>query len=147
MWPLLSSPPASHQVTKEVMKMARALTLMPQRPDSAGSEEVTRDNSLDFGAAELAGFPNLQLGVALQVGRRSLSLEGCVVQGRAGSLLTCGAAKLGGCPHPQRAGHENAGGLAVQQTGLAPHLCTRAPGAPASLRLAERTATLRADPP
>ncbi|PRW57460.1 universal stress [Chlorella sorokiniana] len=53
-------------VTKEVMKMARALTLMPQRADSGGSDEVTRDNSLDFGAAELGEFPNLQLGVALQ---------------------------------------------------------------------------------
>ncbi len=50
--------------------MARALTLMPQRPESGGSDDVTRDNSLDFGAAELAGFPNLQLGVALQVGTR-----------------------------------------------------------------------------
>ena len=48
--------------------MARALTLMPQRTDSGGSDDVTRDNSLDFGAAELADFPNLQLGVALQVG-------------------------------------------------------------------------------
>lgn len=53
-------------VTKEMMKMARALTLMPQRTDSGGSDDVTRDNSLDFGAAELADFPNLQLGVALQ---------------------------------------------------------------------------------
>lgn len=61
---------AAPQVTKEVMKMARALTLMPQRPESGGSDDVTRDNSLDFGAAELAGFPNLQLGVALQVGTR-----------------------------------------------------------------------------
>lgn len=51
-----------------MMKMARALTLMPQRTDSGGSDDVTRDNSLDFGAAELADFPNLQLGVALQVG-------------------------------------------------------------------------------
>lgn len=45
------------------MKVTRVLTM--QRAES-GPAEVTRDNHLDFGAAELEGFPNLQLGVALQ---------------------------------------------------------------------------------
>lgn len=106
-------------VTKEVMKMARALTLMPQRPDSAGSDEVTRDNSLDFGAAELAGFPNLQLGVALQVGRdggRRGSREGwqlADVWGRQGGRLPLHAAARG-------AARVAEAGLVVQQAGLDP---------------------------
>lgn len=107
------------KVTKEVMKMARALTLMPQRPDSAGSDEVTRDNSLDFGAAELAGFPNLQLGVALQVGRdggRRGSREGwqlADVWGRQGGRLPLHAAARG-------AARVAEAGLVVQQAGLDP---------------------------
>lgn len=45
------------------MKLVRAMTLQRE-----GSAEVTRDNSIDFGAAELAGFRSVHLNVALQVG-------------------------------------------------------------------------------
>lgn len=60
------------QVVKETMKVMRVLTM--QRSESAG-DVVTRDNSMDFGAAELAGF-NLQLGVVLQVRVHTLGCGG-----------------------------------------------------------------------
>lgn len=63
------------QVVKETMKVMRALTL--QRIDSV-SDEVTRDNAIDFGAAELEGY-NVQLNVVLQVGLGRAGLCVCAV--------------------------------------------------------------------
>lgn len=62
------------------MKLVRVMTLM-QRGDS--NDEVTRDNSIDFGAAELAGY-NLNLNVCLQVvscPHHCFRLSTCVVLG------------------------------------------------------------------
>ncbi|KAL4419509.1 hypothetical protein ABPG77_002295 [Micractinium sp. CCAP 211/92] len=49
-------------VVKETIKFMRAVTL--QKADSL-TDEVTRDNSIQFGAAELAGY-KVELGVTLQ---------------------------------------------------------------------------------
>lgn len=63
-WPLAPPwPPV--QVVHQTMKLVRAMTL--QRGDTLG--EVTRDNSIDFGADLLAAFPNVHLNVVLQVTR------------------------------------------------------------------------------
>jgi hypothetical protein len=53
-------------MVRETMKLMRAMTLQ-RDSDLATAAEVTRDNSIEFGAAELAGY-NLQLNVTLQVG-------------------------------------------------------------------------------
>jgi hypothetical protein len=45
------------------MKLMRAMTM--QKAESAG--EVTLDNSISFGAAELEGYKTVHLNVVLQV--------------------------------------------------------------------------------
>ncbi|KAL4451801.1 hypothetical protein ABPG75_007463 [Micractinium tetrahymenae] len=60
-------------VVKETIKFMRAVTL--QKSDSL-SDEVTRDNSYQFGAAELAGY-NVQLGVTLQGDAKSAISSFC----------------------------------------------------------------------
>jgi hypothetical protein len=82
--PADGSPPARPQVVHQTMKLVRAMTL--QRGDTMG--EVTRDNSIDFGADLLAAFPKVHLNVVLQVwsgqggrcrARRRWRREGCSV--------------------------------------------------------------------
>lgn len=64
-------------VVKETIKFMRAVTL--QKADSL-TEEVTRDNSIQFGAAELAGY-KVELGVTLQGDPKSSITTFCESEG------------------------------------------------------------------
>lgn len=66
-------PPQHNAVVKDAIKFMRVMTL--QRADSF-SEEVTRDNSIQFGAAELAGY-NVHLNVTLQGDSKSALASFC----------------------------------------------------------------------
>jgi hypothetical protein len=81
---IVHSFPDKNPVVHQTMKLVRAMTL--QRGDTMG--EVTRDNSIDFGADLLAAFPKVHLNVVLQVwsgqggrcrARRRWRREGCSV--------------------------------------------------------------------
>ena len=105
------------QMMHQTKKFMRAVTL--QRPERDPGDDVpTRDNSIDFGAAELQGY-NVVLNVVLQVGaggagpgRRRRRQNGCrplrvgAVAGRRGAgcsvlptfwLLACEHWALPGC--------------------------------------------------
>jgi nucleotide-binding universal stress UspA family protein len=54
-------PKQGHSVVSQTKKIVRTMTLQKQL-----EREVTEDNSIEFGAAELEGFPNIHLNVTLR---------------------------------------------------------------------------------
>ena len=115
-------------MVRETMKLMRAMT-MHRDTEGAAAAEVTRDNSIEFGAAELAGF-NLQLNVTLQVGVRGGQA------GRGGEAEAEAEASLGSPFRGPRQGHGRIWWQARRPTltpPCPPPLLARLPGQPARL--------------